>query len=345
MITGCLKTDIATGKKLGAGLFVLSVTSLVAGALAADLEPYGALSAGVAQIDYPENRFFADRGEVVPFTRNYNLDTDDGDAYGAALTGRIGIFLPGTVLMADSARIELHGFWIGADRDTNTSFADIGPGMRFGWVELNNFSGFGTPDNSSLATKIKQDIEYWGFDIPVLLDFEMGPNASWSLQVGPSFKRLDHDTDANGTIRDSGNVITSRVTLDDRLSTDFRGLMVGARYSRDLKPHWSFSLDTSLARYWTDVDYKGIYNDSANLTQTASLDESDDAVGADLRLEVIRKLSNGLEVSAFGRVNHLSDVPKLNYGSVPTDPGNGVLRLESDDMTTLVLGLQLSGSF
>ncbi len=323
----------------------LPVLAISSGVLASGHGPYGAIGAGVARIDYPESQFFADRGEASPFTRNYNLDTDKGYAHGVSVDGRLGTFLPGTIGGADAVRIEIQGFGVDANRSTNSFFSDTGAGMRFGWVELDNFSGFGTPNGSSLTTKIKQDIDYWGFDVPLLLDFGMGQNASWSFQVGPSFKRLDQDSDATGTIRDGGGANTTIVTLDDRLAVEFRGLMVGARYNRELNQQWSVSLDASMARYWSKMDYDSTYIDGINATQTASLNESDDALGVDLRLEVGRKLSSGLKVSAFGQINYLSDVPQVSYGSVPTDPGNGVLSLTSDDMTTLVLGLQVSGSF
>jgi len=307
-------------------------------AIAAGNAPYGAVGAGVARIDYPENGFFADRGEAPPFTRNFNLDTDKGDAYGAALEGTFGVFLPNTIANADAARLEIQGFLINADRTTHRSFSDTGAGMRFGWVLLDNSTGFGSPDAATLTTRIKQDIDYWGADVMFLLDYGVGPNTSWSFQVGPSFKRLDQDTDATGDI-------STTVSLEDRLSTDFRGARMGGRYNRDLNNLWSVSMDASVSKYWTKVDYQGSYVDSSPNAQTASLSDSDDALGLDLRLEVSRKISKGMKLSAFGRVNYLSDVPQVSYGSVPTDPSNGVLSLTSDHMTALVIGVQLSGSF
>ena len=329
-------------KVLCAAIIVLPVSGV---SVASEAGSYGTIGAGVVAMDLPENNFFADRGEANPFTRNYDLDTDDGRAYGAAVDGRIGTYLPVAIGHYADSRVALPGFWLNANSDNNAFFSDTGAGMRFGWVELNNSNGFGTPDTSTLTTKIRQDVVYWGFDVPVLMDFGMGPAASWSFQVGPSFKRLEQDTDAHGDIRNAGGSITTQVSLDDRLSTDFRGLMFGARYNRDLNSYWSVSVDASVAKYWSRVDYDGKYVDSFNATQNASVQESDDAVGVDLRLEIGRKLSSGLKVSAFGQINHLSDVPQVNYGSVPADAGNGVLRLESDDMTTLILGVQLSGSF
>ncbi len=335
---GATNSRAKTLKAVFVGFIAIPVIAVSTSTVAAGQGSYGAIGAGVARIDYPENEFFADRGEVNPFTRNYNLDTDKGVAYGAAVEGRVGSYLPGVIANADTARVELQGFWINAGRTTNRSFSDTGAGMRFGWVELNNGSGFGTPDGFTLTTKIKQDIVYWGADVLFLLDYGMGPDASWSFQIGPSFKRLDQDTDADGDI-------TTTVTIEDRLSTDFRGAKIGARYNRDLNQHWSVSVDASASRYWSKVEYRSRYEDSTLTTQTASLNESDDALGVDLRLEVSRKLSNGLKVSGFGQINPLTDVPQANYGSVPTDAGNGVLRLDSDDMTTLVLGVQVSGSF
>ncbi|WP_260294001.1 hypothetical protein [Sedimenticola hydrogenitrophicus] len=319
------------------GLLALSGT-LSEGVVASESGSYGDIGAGVARIDYPDSQFFAERGEAAPFTRNYNLDTDEGVAYGAAIDGRIGTFLPGTIANADSARVELQGFWMSADRNTNRSFSDTGAGMRFGWVELDNSTGFGTPNGGTLTTRIEQDLKYWGADLMFLLDYGIGLDASWSFQVGPSFKRLDQDSDAAGAI-------STTVSLQDRLSTDFRGLRIGARYDRNLNLDWSVAMDGSVSRYWTKADYNGSYADSSPNTQTASLSDSDNALGLDLRLELNRKLGKGMKLSVFGQVNHLSDVPQVSYGSVPTDTGNGVLSLTSDDMTTLVLGVEISGSF
>lgn len=307
-------------------------------AVLADNLIYGSVGAGVARIGYPDNQFFADRGEAAPFARNSNLDTDKGNAMGTALDARIGTSLPFTIGKSDATRIELQGFWVNADRSTSRRFTDAGAGMRFGWVHLDNSTGFGTPNGGTLNTTVKQDLNYWGADAMLLVDYKVGSNASWSLQAGPSLKRLNQDTDATGTI-------STRVTLQERLSTDFRGFKIGAKYSRDLNADWFVCLDASLAKYWSKAEYRASYVDTTPAMVSASLDKNDSAVGIDLRFELGYKLTDTVKVSTFAQINYLSDVPRVNYGSVPTDPGNGVLSLTSGKLTTTEFGIQFSGSF
>lgn len=317
---------------LGIGLLMLPMAGLAEGVV------YGSIGAGIAQVDYPNSQFFADRGEAAPFARNYNLDADKGNAYGMALDAHLGTLLPVSLGQADATKIELRGFRVSADQTTSRSFNDAGPGMRFGWVELNNSTGFGTPDGSTLNTTIRQDVEYWGADAILLVENGLGSHGSWSIQAGPSFKRFGQDTDATGTIATS-------VTLNDRLSTDFRGVRLGAAYKREIDSLWSVSLDASLAKYWTKTKYRSHYVDTAFNDLTASMDMKSASLRVDLRLELTRKLSNGLELSGFGQINHLGKVPQVSYGSVPTDPANGTLSLVNNDMTTLVIGIQLSRAF
>jgi len=96
--------------------------------------------------------------------------------------------------------------------------------------------------------------------------------------------------------------------------------------------------------YRAHSTYRALYVVSPTTISRALSDKSD-ALGLDARLEFSRRLSERIRIAAFGEVNHLSDVPRVSYGSVPTDPAGGVLALASGKQTTWILGVSLAGSF
>jgi hypothetical protein len=325
------------------GLLGLLVVATVAQAedkplaLAGSGGVYGSVEVGVSHIDYPKNRFFADRGEASPFTRNYNLDTEDNDAYGRAISGALGTRLPVALMRADGMRIELRGGRTDADQTSLRSFTDPGAGVRYGWVALDNSTGFGTPDGATLLTRIRQKIDYWGADLLLAFDYKLGDAASWSFLVGPSYKSLDQDTHIDGTI-------SSVVALTESLSTHYRGIKLAAQYDRRLNDLWSMSAGFAASPYRAHATYRALYVVSPT-TINRTLSDKSDALGLDARLEFSRRLSGRIRVAAFGEVSHLSDVPRVSYGSVPTDLAGGVLALASGRQTTWILGIRLGSSF
>jgi hypothetical protein len=298
---------------------------------------FGSVEVGVAHFAYPRNQFFADRGEASPFTRNYNLDADDGDAYGRSIAGVIGSALPLALAHADQVKVELQGWRMDADQTSNRSFVDPGAGVRYGWVQLDNATGFGTPNGDTLVTRIRQDLTYWGSDLLAAFEYTLGPDASWTWLIGPSYRSLDQDTNISGEITTSG-------TLTETLSTRFRGGRIGARYDRQLAGDWSLSAGGSASYYRSDADYHAVYDVPPTLI-TRSLSARDNVLGLDARMEVARRIKGSMKIAAYGELSHLSDVPRVSYGSVPTDPAGGVLALTNGGLTTWVLGVRLSGAF
>lgn len=299
---------------------------------------YATVEAGVARIDFPTNRFFAVRGEAAPFARTANLRTEDDDARGNSLGGSLGIHLPGNPAGSAAMRLELRAWSIDAEVTNRASFVDPGPGVRYGWVTLDNSTGFGTPNGTVLKATIAQQFDYRGGDLLFLLDYKHRERNKWTLYAGPSIKSLDQKTEING-------VITTSVTLAEKLSTDFKGMKVGVRYEHQFDDHWDGVVDLSASSYRSTTKYRGNYADSTGNSAHAELREKDHALGLDARVEVSRRIHEAVKVSAIVGLGHLSDVPRVSYGSVPTDPERGVLSLTSASQSTWFFGIGLNGSF
>lgn len=296
------------------------------------------LQAGPAWIAYPENHFFATRGEAAPFSRGRDLDTDDGVAGGRSIGGAVAVSLPIGQGGAWTAGVELHARWTNAHERTTRRFLDPGAGVRFGWVALDNSTGFGTPDGATLVTTVRQEIDIWTSDLLLAVEHAPGASGRWRGYLGPSLRLVDHDTDIAGRI-------TSTVSVKEGLSTDLVGVKLGAAYRRRFASAWTGEFDLSLSRYWTDVAYRSRYVDSGGRNVRRTLTDNDTTLGFDLGAEVGREIVEGVRVSAFGSLGYLSTLPRVSYGSVPTDPAGGVLSLTTDDQMSWALGLGVNVRF
>lgn len=298
---------------------------------------YVDLDGGFSHINYPQNKFFAKRGESSPFTRQANLDTESGGVDGNLQGAGVGVHLPFGMAASNGARLEWRGWRMHASASNAASFMDTGAGVRYGWVMLDNSTGYGTPDGMTLDTSVKQSIDFSGNDLLFLLDYGTDKSASWAIYAGPSVKSLRQDTEIQGRI-------ITPVTLNDSLSTDYRGVRFGAKYIHPLDEAWKASVDISGSYYRYKASYHGVYEDGAAGIQRR-LRSDKDAIGCDVRLDLIRKIASNVSLSIFGGLGYLSEVPQVDYGSVPSDPAHGTLSLGSDKLLTWTLGLKLQANF
>lgn len=331
---------------------VVSTTSYAQDSLLSFAERNGiyvSIETGRANIIYPKNNFFAQRGEVNPWPRVKNLDTDDNRASGSLLSATLGTYFPLNFADAFKTKAELKIWRAKTKQASKRSFYDTGAGVRYGYVDFDNSTGYGTPNGTSLHTSINQEIEYYGQDFLFSLEYKQKEGGMWTLFAGPSFKTLEQNTLSEGKMINAVGTTISTVALTERLSTKLKGAKLGAKYSRHFNDTWSMSLDVSASRYNSKTNYTGaFYRPSIFIPKNVnrSLGATDAVNAIDTRLEVAYKIAKGLDISAFAEMNHLSSVPLVNYGSVPTDPNQGVLRLETaKNFTMYVLGLKLTKAF
>jgi hypothetical protein len=336
---------MSQNNKFTAGLFAgavvgmtLTATSLSAEAISVDL------TSGVVLMALPENRFFADRGESSPFTRNYDLDTDSRSLAGVGLALR----LESDALAGGPFSVEFDGAFVAALSNTGASFEDGGVGERYGWVVLDGSSGFGTPTTGSvLETHVRRNLRQ--SDASLRARYQVGTQGTDGLEfyAGPLKRWLDQDFDIGGEIYDELDVLGSSVTLTEKLDTDFTGGVIGMALARQVRAGWQAELDLSATFARAETSYSGDYSltDSGFVTNISeTLSAENNAAWLNLGVDLVQAAGGGA-IWYSADLEYLTGMPTVNYGSVSGDPGNGVLRLEQANAVTLRLGVEYRTTF
>lgn len=290
-------------------------------------DAYFRVEAGADALHLPKNTFFADRGDLPSFERKSNLDADDGVLLGSGLDLLAGFSL-GPVLGLDNAALELHGAATYASGRTSSVFTDPGVGTRYGWVKLDNSTnGFGTLDGSTLQTVIDRTALLLEGEALLKEQF-----AGVEIFAGPAVRSLRQNLEINGEI-------TTTVSLDETLNTQYGGVLVGASVDVVATGDLLVNVRGSLAALGASTQYDATYLDSLNPQQTASLTDWQRALEAKVRVTVEKHISPNTSIGAYAAGTYLSYAPQVNYGSVPADPSNGVLRLEGAPLWGASVGL------
>lgn len=301
-------------KKLAASLAIATLAMFSTQAFAEGL--YLKLDAGASVIKLPSNLFFANRGDAAPFVKLNNLDTDSGILAGFGIDLVMGSELPIPILGADGSKVELGGAFQNGWSSTSASFFDAGAGARYGWFELGNASGFGTFDGATLLTSTNRSLQYG--HVEALLRNNYG---SFEIFVGPELRVLNQKIDVTGTIG------ATSVSLAEVLTTIYGGATLGATIGVVDDGDWLVKLMGAVSLLGAHTQYSATYNDSIPQTQTASLSDQQIAVGAKVKLTVEKHITPNTTLGGYVSIDYLSYSPQVNYGSIPADPANGVLRL------------------
>jgi hypothetical protein len=327
--------------KFTSGLLVGSVFGLALTAAPLSAEGISVdLTSGVVLMALPENRFFADRGESTPFTRNYDLDTNSRSLAGVGLGLRLE-----TGPMADGRlSFEFDGAFVAAVSNTDVSFEDGGAGERFGWVVLDGSSGFGTPAGGDvLETQVNRNLRQR--EASLRARYQVGTQGAGGLELyaGPLKRWLDQDFDIAGQIS-NGVLPGSSVTLTEELDTEFTGAVIGLALARQVRKGWRTEFDLSAAFAKAETSYSGDYAVDGFGDPTETLSGETDAAWLNVGVDLVQAAGGGA-IWYSADLEYLSGMPVVNYGSVPTDPDNGVLRLEQANAVTVRLGIEYRKTF
>jgi len=301
---------------------------------------------GPALLQAEDTQFFAYRKQGSPNTRLSNLDVDDGHALGGYLAGEVAYNLNSPWKAVDRISVSLKTDWTSASLSNSEQFDDDTSTERYGWVNLDNSTGWGTGDGLTLSTKVDRDFDYGGATLFVTAHKSNAAGLGTSIGIGPSFRRLLEQDNYYGSISSS---FQTNVTQVDQLDTKYLGAAVRATVSGDLTKSLMGAFSGNFGLYHSDTRYEGSQitrnNTGPQGQYSASLSDSHVAYTADLQTSVTYDLSEIWKLNGFGKVSYLSSAPVVNYGSVSTDPENGVLRLEDSDLFGFTVGVSLSARF
>jgi len=319
----------------------LLVAMATPAAMAAEIAPgvYGEFELSTGNVDFPDNKFFAQRGEGPPFARIRNLDADKGEVDTFGYAGALYVPIVSVSDVPDFI-VWLNHSDTSGDRTSKDSFVDNGPGERFGFVVLDNSGGFGTPDGTTLTTRIRQEIDLSVTD--VLADFtpDNANQDGLNMFVGFSVMNYKLETKILGQIV-NGFVASTTLNQKELMDVDYRGVKIAGRYNRALPFELTLNAVATAAYYMGDGDWQGTQTLNGNVVSLKrSANNADTAAfSGDVSLT---KQFDGFNLSLSGKASQINDVQTISYGSsAPTDPAGGVLQIVSDDLTSWSFGLRV----
>lgn len=301
------------------------------------------VEAGVSYLSLPQNQFFAHRGEGAPFARLNNLETGEDANFGnnVRLSSDYELVEP----IGGMASLGLRGSWEQLATNEARSFYDAGAGQRYGWVVLDNSNGFGTANTDTLRTDIDRDFKFFGVNL--VAGAPVGTFNDFSLKalVGPSYKRLNEKTRAFGGMVNAAGTLVSSTTLYETINTDYTGASLGLAAKGRIAPSWTLGLEGLLSLYKAKAHYRGSYSDSAGRSAVSQLNRKFKAQGANLAVDLRYQIASNISVGMSVKGEYLSEMPQMNYGSVPTDTASGVLRIEGGRLLGGTGNIKLSVDF
>lgn len=294
---------------------------------------------GFSYIEIPKTQFFAIRSEAAPFARGQDLDLDDDSSTAVFFGGRFGFDLPVTLFETDDVGIEIRASRQRHEINESVAFFDREPGIRFGWVTLDNDDGaFGTPNLATLIATSSRTVEYYTVEGLLKLGYATNSGHPYYIFVGPSHRKLGTASTISGTI------ITS-VTTTEWLDTSYNGATIGLATQFKAPFQFVASIDTALSLYQADTDYQGSYSDTAGYNFNRNLGQTEFAYGLGTKLTLKRDISEALTISLFGGIDYLSYAPQVEYGSIPGDPAGGILSLTNGDLFSANGGVEFEIKF
>ncbi len=320
-------------------------TALATPAWSGDLR----LDMGVMSLNTPSHDFYAERGEVSPFTRNSNLATYDGNTLGASINGVMSFGLPDSRIFG-AQRLDIGLFGASTSGSGSALFTDPGVGTRYGFVALDNSTGYGTSAvGDTLATSTSRSGSVSGVSL-LLNQIGAGADSSgFSFGFGAQLFALDQRTTSSGTIKIFSGPLTGRYDLTESLNSRFAGPEVNLAYRGPMSGDWRLEAKLAFAALVSDTQYQGnaehFTNNISDAVTANAVSDSSTALLSSAQVSLSRSVGKNGTLRASAGISQLSGAATINYGSVPSDPGGGVLRIEYGTAISAQLGLSLGFAF
>ena len=184
---------------------------------------------------------------------------------------------------------------------------------------------FGAPNfawGHPIRISTKREVDFHGMDFVTGMFFGETGGARTSLFIGPSYKRLNQESEtfAYESNRDPE---VNNLTLKEDLEAWYYGGVVGTRIDLPFKERWNFTFDGRLGVYYLDSEYDG--SQRTLLSSGAPvLDVSTDWKTSDSAVATTLSFQTALSVTCLERVTfqlgtgveYLSHAPKMRYASL-----------------------------
>lgn len=181
---------------------------------------------------------------------------------------------------------------------------------------------FGAPNfawGDPIRIRTKREVGYYGLGLVTGALFLQTGRARSTLYIGPSFRRLDQESEtfAYESNRDPG---VNNLTLEEDLRALYYGADLGGRVEVPFRQRWHLVLDGKLGLFYLDSEYDGSQRTLLSsavpaLDELTDWDDSDSEVAAVLGVEASLSidLSENLVLRFAAGGEYLSRVPKMRY--------------------------------
>lgn len=184
---------------------------------------------------------------------------------------------------------------------------------------------FGAPNfawGDPIRISTKREVDFHGVDLVTGTFFDQTGGARASLFIGPSYKRLNQETETFA-YESNREPEVNNLTLTEDLEARYYGGVIGTRIDLPFKERWKFTFDGRLGLYYLDAEYDA--SQRTRLTSGApDLDEPTDWTTSDSAVATTLNFQTALSVTCLERVTfqlgtgveYLSHTPRMRYASL-----------------------------
>jgi len=204
-----------------------------------------------------------------------------------------------------------------------------------GWI--GKIDGGATPVSPIFAwgdpmrISTQREVDFHGMDLVTGMFFGQTGEGRTSLFVGPSYKRLNQESETFAYESNRPPEINS-LTLKENLKASYYGGVIGTRIDLPFKERWHFTFDGRLGVYYLDSEYNGSQRTLLLSAPPTVIDVPTDWTTSDSAVATTLNFQTALSVTCMERVTfqlgtgieYLSHAPKMRYASLGESFKGGV---------------------
>ena len=167
----------------------------------------------------------------------------------------------------------------------------------------------------------KREVAFHGVDLVTGTFFGQAGGGRTSLFIGPSYKRLNQESETFAYESNRGPEVNN-LTLNEDLEAWYYGGVIGTRIQLPFKERWNFTFDGRLGLYYLDAEYDGfqrmLLSSGDAVDETTVWKTSNSAVATTLNFQTALSVTCMEKVTfQLGTgVEYLSHAPRMRYASL-----------------------------